>query len=48
MWGGAIKIGVRPFWCWGVFVLVISNINIGFQKLLTLSLTLGELENEPI
>ncbi len=35
MWGGAIKIGVRPFWGRGVFVLVISNINIGFQKSLT-------------
>ncbi len=35
MWGGAIKIGARPFWGRGVFVLVISNINIGFQKSLT-------------
>ncbi len=35
MWGGAIKIGARPFWSRGVFVLVISNINIGFQKSLT-------------
>ncbi len=39
MWGGSIKIGARPFWGRGVFVLVISNINIGFQKLLTLPLT---------
>ncbi len=35
MWGGAIKIGARPFWGRGVFVLVISNVNIGFQKSLT-------------
>ncbi len=35
VWGGAIKIGVRPFWGRGVFVLVISNVNIGYQKLLT-------------
>ncbi len=35
MWGGSIKIGARPFWGRGVFVLVISNINIGFQKSLT-------------
>uniref|UniRef100_A0A673HJC5 NPC1 like intracellular cholesterol transporter 1 n=1 Tax=Sinocyclocheilus rhinocerous TaxID=307959 RepID=A0A673HJC5_9TELE len=34
----AIKIGARPFWGRGVFVLVISNINIGYQKSLTLSL----------
>ncbi len=40
MWGGAIKIGVRPFSGRGVFVLVISNINIGFQKSLTLPLRL--------
>ncbi len=33
MWGVSIKIGPRPFWGRGVFVLVISNINIGFQKL---------------
>ncbi len=33
--GGAIKIGARPFWCRGVFVLVISNVNIGYQKSLT-------------
>ncbi len=39
MWGGAIKIGARPFWGRGVFVLVISNINIGFQKSLTTPLT---------
>ncbi len=38
MWGGSIKIGARPFWGRGVFVLVISNIYIGFQKLLTLPL----------
>ncbi len=42
MWGGSIKIGARPFWGRGVFVLVISNINIGFQKLLTLPLTCGK------
>ncbi len=35
VWGGAIKIGSRPFWGRGVFVLVISNINIGYQKSLT-------------
>ncbi len=35
MWGGAIKIGVRHFWGRGVFILVISNINIGYQKSLT-------------
>ncbi len=28
----------RPFWVRGVFVLMISNINIGFHKLLTLPL----------
>ncbi len=39
LWGGAIKIGA-PFWGKGLFVLVISNINIGFQKLLTLPLRL--------
>ncbi len=39
MWGGSIKIGARHFWSRGVFVLVISNINIGFQKLLTLPLS---------
>ncbi len=38
MWGGSIKIGARPFWGRGVFVLVISNIDIGFQKSLTLPL----------
>ncbi len=38
MWVGSIKIRARPFWGRGVFVLVISNINIGFQKSLTLSL----------
>ncbi len=38
MWGGAIKIGAGPFWGRGVFVLVISNINIGFQKSLSLPL----------
>ncbi len=37
--GGAIKIGARPFWGRGMFVLVISNINIGFQKSLTPPLT---------
>ncbi len=41
MWGGAIKKGARPFWGRGVFVLVISNINIGFQKLLSLPLKGG-------
>ncbi len=35
VWGGAIKIGARPYKGWGVFVLVISNINIGFQKSLS-------------
>ncbi len=35
VWGGAIKIGERPFWGRGVFVLVISNVNIGYQKSLT-------------
>ncbi len=38
MWGGSIRIRARPFWGRGVFVFVISNINIGFQKLLTLPL----------
>ncbi len=38
MWGGSIKIGARPFWGRVMFVLVISNINIGFQKSLTLPL----------
>ncbi len=41
MWGGSITIGARPFWGRGVFVLVISNINIGFPKLLTLTLKLS-------
>ncbi len=40
MWGGAIKIGTRPYKGRGVFVLVISNINIGFQKSLTTSLSM--------
>ncbi len=35
VWGGAIKIGARPFWGRGVFVLMISNINTGYQKSLT-------------
>ncbi len=35
VWGGAIKIGARPFWGRAVFVLVILNMNIGYQKLLT-------------
>ncbi len=43
MWGGSIKIGARHFWGRGVFVLGISNINIGFQKLLTLPLTVTKL-----
>ncbi len=30
MWDGSIKIGARPFWSRGVFVLVISNINIAY------------------
>ncbi|MGL4524115.1 MAG: hypothetical protein ACRCVN_01145, partial [Spirochaetia bacterium] len=38
VWGRAIKIGASPFWGRGVFVLVISNINIGYQKSLTLPL----------
>ncbi len=38
VWGGAIKIGARPFWGRGVFVFVISNVNIGYHKSLTLSL----------
>ncbi len=40
--GGSIKTGARPFWGKGVFVLVISNINIGFQKSFTLPLTTSE------
>ncbi len=43
VWGGAIKIGARPFWGRGVFVFVISNVNIGYHKSLTLSL----IENGP-
>ncbi len=38
VWGGAIKIGARPFWGRSMFVLVISNTNIGYQKSLTPSL----------
>ncbi len=38
MWGGSIKIGARHFWDRSMFVLVISNIHISFQKLLTLPL----------
>ncbi len=34
-WGGAIKIGAITFWGRVVFVLVISHINIGYQKSLT-------------
>ncbi len=33
-WGGDFKIGVRSCWSMGVFVLVLSNINIVWQKLL--------------
>ncbi len=40
MWGRSIKIGARHFWGRDVFVLVISNINIGFQKSLTLFLSI--------
>ncbi len=40
MWAGSIKIGARHFCGRGVFVLVISNISIGLQKLLTLPLML--------
>ncbi len=39
VWGRAIKIGARSFWGRGVFVLVISNVNIGYQKSLTPSLS---------
>ncbi len=35
VWGGAIKIGVRPYMGRGVFVLGISNRKIGFQKSLS-------------
>ncbi len=38
-----IKIGARPFWGRGVFILVISNINIGLQKSLTPPLTFPSL-----
>jgi len=41
VWGGAVKIGARPFWGRGLFVLVISNINTGFQKSLTPPLNEG-------
>ncbi len=41
MWGGSIKIGARPFWGRSVFVLVISNISIGFKKSLTLPLNIS-------
>ncbi len=33
-----VYVGRIPFGVWGMFVLVISNINIGFQKSLTLPL----------
>ncbi len=39
MWGRSIKSGARVFWGRGVYVLEISNINFGFQKLLTLPLS---------
>ncbi len=32
VWGGDIKKGARPYWCRGMFVLVISNVNFGYQK----------------
>ncbi len=36
VWGGDIKIGARSCWGMGVFVLVLSNINIVWQKSLKL------------
>ncbi len=35
VWGGDIKIGVSSCWGMGVFVLVLSNINIVWQKSLS-------------
>ncbi len=35
VWGGDIKIGARSCWGMGVFVLVLSNINIVWQKSLS-------------
>ncbi len=34
VWGGAIKKWARPLLCSGLFILVISNINIGFLRVL--------------
>ncbi len=41
MWGGDIKIGARSYWALAVFVLVLSNINIVWQKLLSAPLSGG-------
>ncbi len=39
VWGGDIKIGARSCWGMGVFVLVFSNINIVWEKLLSAPLS---------
>ncbi len=39
VWGGDIKIGARSYWAMCVFVLVLSNINIVWQKSLSAPLT---------
>ncbi len=39
VWGGDIKIGARSYWAMGVFVLVLSNINIVWQKSLSAPLS---------
>ncbi len=41
VWGRDIKIGVRSCWAMGVFVLVLSNINIVCQKSLSAPLSLN-------
>ncbi len=41
MWGGDIKIGARSYWAMGMFVLVLSNINIIWQKSLSAPLSGG-------
>ncbi len=42
VWGGDIKIGARSCWAMGVFVLVLSNINIVWQKSLSAPLSAQE------
>ncbi len=48
--GLSYKNGARPFWGRGVFILVISNVNIGYQKSLTppLRAVLAQVLHDPL